>query len=533
MDQELKNELIEILRENPPFNRYVSRGDIPDDIDVEGPHREVDNHVFRAIMLVKATKTPLIVPILGDAGFGKTHYYWVLKKKGKITEQWDTVYVPSPPSGIRILLHFYTCIVDELGDWIFDEVSKKVAEKYAVLKSALPKIIDINATITRALQEHPGLYGDFIKVLLIYHMDKDRKNLAKKWLIGETLSDDELATLNVRSIIDEDDIALVSMKVLSEYAPRPIILFIDEMEGPFNSYGPNMERKFLEYVKRVYNECKNLMIVMSCLTDVWPRINSIIDPTVKSRFEKPVKLREFKKEDLETFIKRRMTIYWDAQNIMPPDGGIFPFSEKDIAEIYEKSGGNPRNAIKEIIYKLQEIIYGTSIPLKNTKKSDEIVIKLTPPTITDAIIFVMKNYGGKENIKVELINATGEISKNKIKVAAFLRVKKDKVEKSICVDVPGVKNWNKNGGIAAFYAAKRIKKLVENGFVEMGIIAVPKDTKGTKFNALIEELGKKILVLRFNESELKTLVERVQNKEFDEAMEKIGKNIFNVLFSRT
>ncbi|MFW9807128.1 MAG: hypothetical protein ACFFFK_10410, partial [Candidatus Thorarchaeota archaeon] len=42
-----KNMYLEILREDPPLRRFVSRGDTPDDIDIPGPHQDADRAIWR------------------------------------------------------------------------------------------------------------------------------------------------------------------------------------------------------------------------------------------------------------------------------------------------------------------------------------------------------------------------------------------------------------------------------------------------------------------------------------------------------
>jgi hypothetical protein len=36
---------LDILREDPPLRRYVSRGDTPDDVDIPGPHQDADRAI--------------------------------------------------------------------------------------------------------------------------------------------------------------------------------------------------------------------------------------------------------------------------------------------------------------------------------------------------------------------------------------------------------------------------------------------------------------------------------------------------------
>ena len=65
-----KNMYMDILRENPPLTRYVSRGDMRDEIDVPEPHKAADRAVFRAVRFTMKDSTPRFQPILGGAGTG-------------------------------------------------------------------------------------------------------------------------------------------------------------------------------------------------------------------------------------------------------------------------------------------------------------------------------------------------------------------------------------------------------------------------------------------------------------------------------
>ncbi len=66
----LKEDEIEIyldtLREGAtPFDRFASRGDIQDPVDVPTPRKAIDNAVFRAIRQTKRDKSTRLIPILG------------------------------------------------------------------------------------------------------------------------------------------------------------------------------------------------------------------------------------------------------------------------------------------------------------------------------------------------------------------------------------------------------------------------------------------------------------------------------------
>ena len=130
-----KNMYMEIMRETPPLTRYVSRGDTRDEIDVPNPHKDADRSVFRAVRFTMKDGTPRFQPILGSHGTGKTHLYWVLKDQENYfaTGKFLAVYVPSPPSPIRIPLHIHACLVDEAGEQIFEDAVDMLITKFGGL----------------------------------------------------------------------------------------------------------------------------------------------------------------------------------------------------------------------------------------------------------------------------------------------------------------------------------------------------------------------------------------------------------------
>ncbi|MCD6485020.1 MAG: DUF2791 family P-loop domain-containing protein [Candidatus Odinarchaeota archaeon] len=528
MDENLKNELLELLKEEPPFRRYVSRGDTPDEIDVEGPHEEVDRVIRRIIKLVMGDKIPRFQPILGKAGMGKTHYFWVLKDLEKKDNFWKAVYIPSPPSPVRMLLHFYTCVLDECGDWIIDAAAESIVERNYERRGLFRKM-SLAELIAKTVEAYPGVTADIVKALVIYKMDGERKDLAKRWLLAENLNEEELQKLGVRSIIDDDGISLAALKVLTTESNVPLLFFIDEIEGMYNIYGEEGERKFLEAIKKVYNEVKNIIIVVSCLEDIWDRVYNSADDTVKSRIEPTVKLRSFTKEDLREFIVKTMEKYWDRQNMEPPEDRIFPFTEEDINEIFEKSKGNPRQAIRESILKLDEILFGKKVEEKEeVKKSEEYVIKLTPSVIADVIIKAIRNANQEQNLEVTVQTGQGQVEE-KIgkKVAAIIEIKNNEKTTKLALEIPNIKSWNRSGGVSVYYVAKRLKELLDKKLVDFAIIPMPKQTAGAKLKAITEEMKDHLITLKFDEQELISIVESSMNSTPCEKLEEIGKLVID------
>ncbi len=487
---------LDILRNDPPLKRYVSRGDTPDDVDIPGPHQDADRAIWRVARFTMKDHTPRFQPIIGTSGMGKTHLYWVIKGQEDIFAAGNflAVYVPSPPSPVRIPLHLHTCIVDEAGEELFDETVDYLISKFGGVKGVTHEIYDYTYAMERLLVEYPGISSDAVKALLRYRLDPGTSDLARRWLLGDALSELELDRLGVRTILEEDDVTLAMIKILTEGSRRPIVLFVDEMEGPYNAYGEEAERHFLEILKRIYNETWNVVIVASCLSEIWDRVYDIADGPMKSRMESVVHLKPFSKEDVGTFVAETMTIYWQQQNIGPPPNRIYPYTEQDIVDAFNASEGNPREAIRFLIPRLDKILFDKKE--SEVEPQEDYVIKLTATVVLNSIVEALTIAAKPLGIEVELQVSGAGTQKQQ---AAIVELTKEGSTQYIGIDLPNVKDWNRSGGVAAYYSANRLKKVLDADAVKAAVIAVPPPTKGAKFEALSEEIGDKMLTLRLDE----------------------------------
>jgi hypothetical protein len=489
-----ENLYLDIMRDNPPLRRYVSRGDTPDDVDIPGPHVNADRAIFRAVRFTMKDHMPRFQPILGSAGLGKTHLYWVLKEQEDYfaAGRFLVVYVPSPPSPVRVPLHLHACIVDEAGEELFEQAVDMLITKFGGVKGITHEVYDYTYALERLLVDYPGISSDVVKALLRYRLDPARKDLARRWLLGDALTDEDMERLGVRTVLEEDDVTMATVKLLAEGSEVPLVLFVDEMEGPYNTYGEEGERHFLEILKRLYNETKNVVIIASCLTDIWDRVYQIADAPMRSRMEAPVNLEPFDQEDVDSFVRSTMTKYWEQQNIEAPPDPLFPFTEDDIRRAFEESEGVPREAIKFFIPRLDEIVFGRVT--EEVEPQEDYVVKLTATVMMNSIVSALQS--AAESFGVELGLKMAPESQGQ--QATIVELVKDGVKKHLAIDLPNVKDWNRSGGVAAFYSVKRLKAALDEGKADVSVIAVPVPTSGTKFEAMAESLGEKILLLRFD-----------------------------------
>jgi hypothetical protein len=495
---------LDILREDPPLKRYVSRGDMRDDIDIPNPHKDADRAIFRVVRFTMKDSLPRFQPILGTTGIGKTHMYWVLKDQEDYfaAGRFLAVYVPSPPSPVRVPLHLHACIVDEAGDQLFEQAVDMLITKFGGLKGVTHEIYDYTYAIERVLVDYPGISADVVKALLRYRLDPATRDLARRWLLGDALSDDEIGRLGVRSILEEDDVTMATIKLLAEGSEVPILLFVDEMEAPYNTYGDAGELHFLEVLKRIYNESKNIVIVASCLTDIWDRIYNLTDGPMRSRMEFPVELAPFSQDDITAFVTESMIQYWQQQNVEPPPSPLFPFNESDIDDAFQHSNGIPREAIKRLIPRLDTLLFDRPL-VEAVAEQDDYLVKLAANVVTNSIVEALNLAGKPLGITINLQVASEDAQKQK---SVIVELSKGAITRKIGIDVPNIKDWDRSGGVAAFYAGKRLKNILDDGSIKSAIVAIPSATKGAKFDSLTEEIGSRMLVLRMDAESAISLV---------------------------
>ena len=539
-----KEMYLDVLREAPilPFSNFVSRGDIPDKVDISRPRSYIDREVYRLVRQTYRDRSARLIPILGSAGTGKTHAYHSFKDKERENRKrlevssevedvdvsqlepadWTIIYVPSPPASIRVLLHVYTCIIEDVGPEILDIVSERlVREKWGGKKSGIFQKPKIEEVIQKGIREFPGVFADCVKALVTYQLDKNKKALAERWLLGEDLDPEELSELGINSVVEEDDVCLAMIKIITENLDRVLILYFDELESPYRMLGEVAERKFLEILKRLYNEVKGLVIIIAVLKEIWPRILEIADAPLRSRMEPEQELKPFSLNDLKIFFSKSMEAFWEDNNLNPPLYPLFPLNEKLIEMIYEKTQGNPRNSIKlcrRFIDKVvmeemsveelleagadivatskpptgdaEEEVIDFSKPREVIKKTieeilaeEEYIIDVNPSSVAGAslksIIKVGENKEKKFTTQMEYKFMIGKRSQT---LAALIEFE----GKKWGLEIPSIKTFDRSAGVAGYYAAKRLKDAIDEKAIDSAILIVPVGSSGAKFEMILQ-----------------------------------------------
>lgn len=331
-----------LLADNP-FANYVSRPEIRDTIFVEEPVADALDALSKAIETTSLSSLPRIVPILGDAGFGKTHFFHQLAREKnnsglsrRFANNIHLVYVSPPPDPNRTYSHLYFSLIRSQGVTLLDQIAENIYSKYdgnmedAFLDNAGPSALVIEAFF--ALQ------------------DPERRKSAIRWLTGMRAKELDLD----ETLIASENLAFEAFILVSKFVEKPLLLFIDEMEALYLTHGEIAERKFLEALKRIYNEGRNIVIILAALTSLYDKAMDLSSAAVLQRIDPPVFLKRFKTSDIMEYSQKALYSMWKRHSQLARSDELWPLSKSDIESAYAFSHGNPREALKWLKFRLEE-----------------------------------------------------------------------------------------------------------------------------------------------------------------------------------
>lgn len=268
------------------------------------------------IQNTKYDKVSRIIPILVSPEIENIQLFELLKtstKDGKI------VYVPSPPPSIDMYYHIYNCVIEEFGVPLLEEISRQLQTK----------------EIRR---------NRCVRVITDYFHDKTKKDAVIRWFLGEELSPSDKTTLGFEESIRMDDNSLEMLKLVGNFSQEVLLLYIDDLESSYENIGELAEIKFLESIKRLHHDVKQLVIIIICSKNLWPKILQLADESFNSILGP--ELEFYTLSQLKEFIKKVMEEYWVKNRVSPPSNPYFPLNEPLINIIIQKIKGDLRKFFK-------------------------------------------------------------------------------------------------------------------------------------------------------------------------------------------
>ncbi|TFG24942.1 MAG: hypothetical protein EU533_01630 [Promethearchaeota archaeon] len=283
--------------------------------------------------LIQNTKYDKItrpLPVLVSSEIESTQLFDILKAK---VQDGRLIHVPSPPESVGIFYHVYNCLIEEFGLDVLEEISEKIQSQN------LPK-------------------RGCVKAITEYLHDEDKKDAVIRWFLGEKLSIDEKNLLRLEDI-EADDKSLEMIKLISNVSNEVLLLYFDDIELPYKQHGEHAEIKFLEALKRLQRDVKQLVILLICSRKLWPTILNLTDGAFSTILGPQMEFYDF--SQIKVYIAQVMDGYWKNNGMNLPENKYFPFNEKLLDLFFEQSDGNIRKFLKIFITMLDKIVSGAAL----------------------------------------------------------------------------------------------------------------------------------------------------------------------------
>jgi hypothetical protein len=266
--------------------------------------------------------------------------------------------------------------MDELGREILQICAQNAVTRWAGKKDKLKKKF-IDDIILKGLQEYPGSFADIVKVLALYVVDKNLTQLAERWLFGETLSEKNLASLDVSAVLEEDDMCLAMIKILTAHAGRVFVFFFDDFfENVGGKKNPKMESRFMDVLRALYGELKNSVLILTDNQENWPNTLALADSNLRSFMATPLEIQPFTVDDVKDYFSKSMQRYWRENNLPPPLDSLFPLNDTILEILFDKTQGNPRNTVKLARMFVDKVVTG-EVTLEDLA-TEQVPIQLAP-----------------------------------------------------------------------------------------------------------------------------------------------------------
>lgn len=297
----------------------------------------------------------------GDGGSGKTYLLGRLKKT--FNHKAFFAYIPAFPQSDHIWRHILRYAVDSLVQvpdgqtdsqlllWINSvlaglkqrSIKDRIAKDdvFDFVRNDRQKFIrQLKSIYTKA-----GIYNaDHFFGVLHDLTNPELYDLACEWLRGDSLSEESLKELKVKSTIEEE---LEAREMLANFGriagdTQPIVLCFDQINSLIR-VSDGLSTLFDTNTK-IHDENKNFLTIISINTDVWNVYKNRIDQTDKARIDEEVSLKNINLKQAESLLTSRLYSLHHQAN-PKPKSSLHPLTFQNLENEFPGAKANVRESL--------------------------------------------------------------------------------------------------------------------------------------------------------------------------------------------
>ena len=375
---------------NNPFKKFVSTGEIKEDLDLVNSRIDL----IKKIKELVKNEANFILPIIGDVGSGKTHLFWALRNS---LYYYNTIYISLEYVYKKLFSNIYSEFIENLEMEPLKFIVNQLCDKWGALerKFGFFHVVDIKKVQKYAFEQllnkynevEPETLMDVINGITIHQLDPYKKIEAERWLLGELMDAKELSTLNLTHDLRKGKNAYLMLRLLVENSKSGTILFIDDFEKIISIMSPQSERTEEVFdpswlygaevtpndiaANKIFNKIVQLQNIEGLRVIITLKSKASLEdirnkyreknPELLSSIKDPVYLLEFKEEDVYELYSSTMNKFYETIDktgfSRAFQNSYYPLNKRILKNVFERTEGNPRAIIKLLIKIFNEIIY--------------------------------------------------------------------------------------------------------------------------------------------------------------------------------
>ncbi len=342
--------------------------------------------------------------VIGEPGSGKTHLMMRLTQARLSSNR--LLFIRQPNHASSVLYHIYSRILESLVEHVgsFTQLDYLIINSFHKIAATLPKTTLKDEEIIKALKDDnkSALWGEESYNKLVYwqliqkrinewwvksysagglaptilkgivkycsYTDSKCKDIATRWLAGQSLSNEEAEKVGLPNWGDDLSLEAFSLEAISVLGKlstldEPLIIIFDQLEGLGLPHNQEILLNFGENIKEIFTHVPNSLIILNMFPERWEQFKDTFDNSITGRVSQyQIHLQRPQEAELLSILKVKLqTLNISLEQIFLPEDLEDILEHKSIRSILNRAADYynyrvrqiPLPSVKENIRKLE------------------------------------------------------------------------------------------------------------------------------------------------------------------------------------